>query len=195
MIPSGPTATTMPVRSGTDLQANGQTAPGPAATSGTNGDTKSATKAETVQAVDPAQQGADTQGLPQNQSNEEARFVEPSRLSAESLTRQADAPDAKTPAGPPPTFDWSVLEKARALAASGTQETPEPRPEPEPAPEVESAEAPAPQTSGPQADAPRAEMQTPEPQKDAPADSDPVPTPTASKPAVDSPTPPGVEPE
>lgn len=131
MIPSGPTAASMPVRPGTDLQQGPQAQPAPSGTSATTGDDRSAVKAETAQVVDPARQSADTLALPQNETNEEARLVEPSRLSSETLAQQAVTPDVSTPAGPPPTFDWSVLEKARALAAEGP--TPEPGQRSEPA--------------------------------------------------------------
>lgn len=134
MIPSGPTATSMPVRPGADLQQGPQSQPAPTGTSATSGDERSAVRAETTQMVDPARQSADTRALPQNASNEEARLVEPSRLSSETLAQQAVTPDAATPAGPPPTFDWSVLEKTRALAAEGS--APGPTQKPEPAPEA-----------------------------------------------------------
>ena len=139
MIPSGPTATSVPVRPGADLQQGPQAQPAPAGTSATTGDDRSAVKAETAQAVDPARQSADTRALPQNETNEEARLVEPSRLSSETLAQPAVKPDAATPAGPPPTFDWSVLEKARALAAEG--------PAPEPAQKLEPAPAATAQTN------------------------------------------------
>lgn len=205
MISTGPTANALPVRSGADLQTAGQAQPVAAATSGTKGDAQSAVAAETTKAVDPAQQSADAQALPQNQSNDEARFVEPSRASAESLTRQAEAPDAKTPAGPPPTFDWSVLEKARALAATGTpQEAPKPAPDAAPSPEADAATAQpqpsqTPQTAeatpeaAPEPAPQTAEATPPAPEPAQTAEADSAPAATATRPAVEGTVPPGVE--
>ncbi|MEO1239416.1 MAG: hypothetical protein AAFW64_07110 [Pseudomonadota bacterium] len=205
MIPSGPTAVSMPVRPGADLQQGPQTQTAPTATSATEGDDRSAVAAETAQVVDPARQGADTRALPQNQTNDEARLVEPSRLASETLAQQTVAPDEKTPAGPPPTFDWSVLEKARALAASGAQEAPKPAPE-----AADTAEAPAraPETSQTPVNTDPTVRDTPEPQaRDAtlagdaagsnrPDGFDPSASnapQTASKPAKEGSVPPGVE--
>lgn len=118
MIPPGPTTGALPVRPGADLQQGQNAQPSPTPPSGTSGDERSAAKAETAQMVDPARQTADARSLRENESNEEARLVEPSRLAAQTLAATA-APDAETPAGPPPSFDWTMLEKARALAESG----------------------------------------------------------------------------
>ena len=197
MITSGPSALPLPVRSGTDLQPAGQTQPAPAAVSGAEGEQKGVTRVETVEAVEAPRQTADPRALPQNDTNARAPLVEPSRASAESLTRQADTPDAKTPAGPPPTFDWSVLEKARALANS----VPSNEPEPAPLPETQSAEEPeaAPTTSNdPETPKPARTSETAVPtEPEAPtaeAQAAELQTPTGTRPAVEGPTPPGVEP-
>ncbi|MEL7105132.1 MAG: hypothetical protein AAGM21_04375 [Pseudomonadota bacterium] len=196
----------MPVRPGADLQQGPQTQATPTATSGTKGDDRSAVKADTAQIVDPARQSADTRALPQNERNEEARLVEPSRLASETLAQQAVTPDAATPAGPPPTFDWSVLEKARALAADGPAPDPKPTPEPVPEPALEPQTTSAPegdtQTPGrplPEASRPTPPEARPDPEAAQPGSAQ-APLPgsqtapaTASEPGQTGSVPPGVE--
>ncbi|MEL7026237.1 MAG: hypothetical protein AAGO57_03265, partial [Pseudomonadota bacterium] len=82
---------------------------------------------EAVTAPDPSSK---PQSLPERESNEAARLVEPSRLAPESLTRQAQAPTEETPAGPTPAFDLTILEKTRAVAANPSEELAQPKRDP-----------------------------------------------------------------
>jgi len=150
MIAAGPVGALPPVRPVGEgpLQANQPAAPA-AAVSGARGEARAATRVETANAVEAPRQSGGTDALRRDERADEARarrdFVEPSRAAAEMLA--AETPDEATPAGPPPTFAWSILEKARAVGATpppvgpASPEAPPPEPAPETVKAVREAEA------------------------------------------------------
>ncbi len=169
MLPTSAAGAALPAKPGLDTQVSQTQTTQPLSAS--RGEDAAALPPETAVAVDPPKQGGATDGLPQDQSNEAARLTEPSRLAPEVLARQPDIPDAKTPAGPPPTFDWSMLEKARALATSA------PAPEAsEPPPQTAPALTPSEATPEPQVAAPPVnELPAAEPKIAEPQPKQPVP--------------------
>lgn len=111
------------------VRSGGDAAPPPqfqntSITSGAAGNDKPTGGAETNQAIDPATQLSADQPLPEEETREAARLSEPVRLSAESIARQSEVPTPETPAGPPPAFDFTVLEKARAISEIPQTENP-----------------------------------------------------------------------
>lgn len=119
MITSGPGGPFPPIRPAGEVTppTNSNAAKAPAALSGTQDDSQGSVRPATVQAVDPAAQSAASEALPQNETNARARaakgLVEPARPAARMFA--GETPSEATPAGPPPTFDLSILEKTRAL--------------------------------------------------------------------------------
>lgn len=122
MISTGPRGILPAMRAGSEGVGAADPAKSvPGAVSGARGEASSrAAPAETARAVDPVSQGRKAAGLPRDESNErasEARgLIEPDRPDPAMFA--AEAPTEATPAGPPPTFDVSILEKARAVAAA-----------------------------------------------------------------------------
>ncbi|MDJ1007361.1 MAG: hypothetical protein QNJ13_05995 [Paracoccaceae bacterium] len=175
MTPLGPAGATAPLRPSGDAQPPPDAAANvPSAVSGSVGNAAAAADAETNVAVDPLAQSAAAVPPPKDETNEAASLsrsvVEPARADAEMLL--AAALDEDTLAGPPPTFDLSILEKTRALGSEAPSPAPEgsapPAPQPRQATEAPPAEpaveaapveiaAPAPTPPEPQASAEPAE--------------------------------------
>lgn len=139
MISTGPGGVLPPVRPGGEGPSVGEpdrSAPG--TVSGTTGEGRRAVRAETAEAVEPTPSGRAATGLPREESNERASaargLVEPAR--PDPVMFAGERPTEETPAGPPPTFDISILEKARAVAAA-----PPAPPPPGPAPDSERSES------------------------------------------------------
>ena len=135
MISTGPGGVLPPVRNGGDGPSVGEPDRStPGAVSGIIGEWRRAARAETAEAVDPTSPGRAATGLPREESNERASaargLVEPARPDPAMFA--GEKPTEESPAGPPPTFDISILEKARAVAAAA----PAPPP-PGPAPDSE----------------------------------------------------------
>src|SRR6056297_1553964 len=120
MIASGPGGPLPPIRSGGEVPAATNARLVAGAVSGAQGNAIASVRTETAAAIDPARQTAAVVALPGDETNERARaargLVEPSRAAASMLT--GEAPTESTPAGPPPTFEVSILEKARAVASA-----------------------------------------------------------------------------
>ncbi len=117
MLPTNSVGPALPVRTGADAAASPQAQTSFAVSIGP-GDGRPSIQPETAQAVDPPVQKTGPQPLPRDDSNDANRLLEPSRLSAESIARIAETPTADTPVGPPPAFDFTFLEKARAIEES-----------------------------------------------------------------------------
>lgn len=132
MIASGPGGPLPPIRPGGEVPvaANARLVAG--AVSGTQGVAIASVRTETAAAIDPARQTAAAVALPGDETNERARaargLVEPSRAAASMLT--GEAPTESTPAGPPPAFEVSILEKTRAVASASPPVVPPDSPEP-----------------------------------------------------------------
>ena len=123
MIAVGPSGAVTGLRSAGEAQPPPDAArDAPSTVSGTAGDAAAATSAETNQAVDPALQTTATDAAPKDESNEQASaargFVEPARADAQMLIKAE--PNEETAAGPPPTFELSILEKTRAFGSEAT---------------------------------------------------------------------------
>ncbi len=132
MIASGPGGPLPPIRSGGEVPAATNARLVAGAVSGAQGNAIASVRTETAAAIDPARQTAAVVALPGDETNERARaargLVEPSRAAASMLT--GEAPTESTPAGPPPTFEVSILEKARAVASAAPPVAPPDAPRP-----------------------------------------------------------------
>lgn len=120
MVPKVLSATPPLPRSNTDLlQLSRVTAiAAPGLASNAAGDVRMSAPSETADPVGPARPSQPLQKPRAEENRVQAaasrEFIEPDRAPAAIFA--TDAPTEATPAGPPPTFAWSILEKARAVA-------------------------------------------------------------------------------
>ncbi|MEM9708805.1 MAG: hypothetical protein AAF871_08420 [Pseudomonadota bacterium] len=123
MNPLGPTGAAQPLRlsgDGNDLpqqpQYGGSNAASGAPVSAAASEAKQAANPETAQAVDAPVQAVAAQrtpaDLPRSPEKAPARLEEPTRLAASSIAASAPEAGRDAPAGPPPAFKISILEKA-----------------------------------------------------------------------------------
>ena len=129
MIASGPGGSLPSARPVADAQGqSGATRAIPSPASAAPGELRPALGAETLRAIDPARQTSATSTLPRDETNERANLrrdlVEPARYAPAMLA--SETPTEATPAGPPPTFDLSILEKTRAVARAAPPVIPPP---------------------------------------------------------------------
>jgi len=129
MIASGPGGSLPSLRPAAEVQGQtSATRAAPPSVSGAPGEVRPAVGAETARAVDPARQTSVTSALPRDETNERANLrrglVEPARYAPAMLA--GETPTEATPAGPPPTFDLSILEKTRAVARAAPPVIPPP---------------------------------------------------------------------
>lgn len=142
MIASGPGGSLPSARPVAEAQGQTNAArAAPPPVSGAPGEVGPALGVVTLRAVDPANQGATTAALPREETAERASLrrglVEPARYAPTMLA--GEAPTEATPAGPPPTFDLSILEKTRAVDRAAP---PVARPAPEQGEKAEPVRAP-----------------------------------------------------
>ena len=121
MISTGPGGVLPPIRTGSECpSARDPDKSAPSTVAGITGEVRRTVRAETAEPVDPTFPGRAATGLPREESNERASvargLVEPVRPDPAMFA--GEKPTEKTPAGPPPTFDISILEKTRAVAAA-----------------------------------------------------------------------------